>query len=90
MPLLCSELYEAERWHEDCRMWTPMTTLDNGQQIFIGDIVDIDSSEYLSGKVTKFVEVCLHVVKPNYAKCLSICLCTEEWVTSSSDSRDQI
>lgn len=60
MTLFYSELYEAERWHEDSRMWTPMTTLSNGQQIFIGDIIEyIDSSNCLSGKVTKFVKVCL-------------------------------
>lgn len=50
-----SELYEAERWHNDSRMWTPMTILKNGQHIFIGDIIDVNSC---IGKVIKFVKVC--------------------------------
>lgn len=34
-----------------------MTTLSNGEQVFIGDIVEILSSDSCFGKVVKFVEV---------------------------------
>ena len=60
---LCSEVYEGDMWHNDRRLWTPMTTLTDGQHIFIGDIVDINAAGCLSGKVVKFVEVspnCMH------------------------------
>lgn len=50
-----SELYEAQRWHCESNLWTPMMTL-HGQHIFIGDIVDVAKLK-CSGKVVKFFEV---------------------------------
>lgn len=58
--LIClyySELYEAERWHSDSKLWTPMTILGNGEHVFIGDIVDIAIDHSISGKIVRFVEV---------------------------------
>lgn len=55
-----SEVYEAERWHNECRLWTPMVTLSNGQHIFIDDVIDVkewNSQLMYSGKVVKFIEV---------------------------------
>lgn len=50
------ELYEGLRWDEDERLWTPMTVLENGNHVYIGDIVDmIDyDSEIFRGKVINF------------------------------------
>ena len=79
-----SELYEAERWHSENRLWTPMTILHNGQHIFIGDIVDINNSS--AGKIVKFIEVCHQEINVNYKH--SICI--EKWGTSSNCTWNQI
>ena len=40
-----------------------MVTLQNGQQIFIGDIIDVKTSELIcSGKVIKFMEVSIIII----------------------------
>ncbi len=35
-----SELYQANRWHTDTNLWTPMAILNNSEHVFIGDIVE--------------------------------------------------
>ena len=54
-----SELYEAQRWHTDHKLWTPMIVLTNGQHIFIGDIIGFDNylGESTIGKVVRFVHM---------------------------------
>ena len=47
-------MYEAKRWHDDKRFYTPMIVLDCGKHLFIGDFVKIkgyDINLRQSGKV---------------------------------------
>ena len=46
-------MYEARRWHNDKRFYTPMIVLDSGEQLFVGDFIKL--KEYnIYGKVEKF------------------------------------
>ena len=54
--LFCSETFEANRWHEDCRFCTPMI-VHGDQHLSIGDIVELEDPEYGQcwGKLVKFM-----------------------------------
>lgn len=47
-------MYEAKRWHEDKRFYTPMIVLDSGEHLFVRDFVKIKGCN-IYGKVEKFV-----------------------------------
>ena len=53
-----SEIFEAERWHEDSRFFSPMIE-HNGEYIFIDDLVKVKDQTYgdCIAKVSKFTEV---------------------------------
>ena len=46
-------MYEAKRWHDDKRFYTPMVTLDSGEHLFVGDFVKLKGYS-IYGKVEKF------------------------------------
>ena len=55
---LYSEMFEANRWHNDPQFFSPMASVD-GFQVFVGEIVHClkDSTSY--AKIVKFMtEVC--------------------------------
>ena len=55
-------MYEAKRWHDDKRFYTPMIVLDCGKHLFIGDFVKIKGYD-IYGKVEKFaLEVTIIII----------------------------
>ena len=54
--ILCSELYEAKRWHDNPLYQAPMIVTDDGSQLFVGDIVEVLNDDVSShAKVIKFM-----------------------------------
>ncbi len=53
----CSEMYEAVRWHEDTRFFSPMVE-HNGEFLFVGDFVTVKDTRYgdCVVKVWKFTQ----------------------------------
>ena len=47
-------MFEAQRWHNDPRFFSPMMVLDNGKHVFIGDFVTLENDTNAYGKVVKF------------------------------------
>ena len=55
LKLCYSELFEAQRWHTEPTLWTPMVVLDNGKHLFIGEIFEYTSmTRRCFGKVVRF------------------------------------
>ena len=59
MQCVCSEIYEADRWHTDSTYHTPMASCDCGS-VFIGDVVTcdgVDDYAVIYAKVARFIKV---------------------------------
>ena len=47
-------MFEAQRWHSDPRLFSPMMVLDSGKHLFIGDFITLEDDPKTYGKVIKF------------------------------------
>jgi len=59
-------MYEAKRWNNDPRFQAPMTTLKNGDRVFIGDFVCAESCYGTLKKIEREVAIVSVVVETKY------------------------